>query len=81
MNFDIGTNARGNYEESMQKTYGTFTKMTNILLTFLGEITAFTNSLWIKFHSDTTKAKRGFKAEYYTAKRVLGKYCVSLHFR
>ncbi|CAB4021953.1 Zinc metallo ase nas-6 [Paramuricea clavata] len=48
-----------------------------LLETFCGNtlpksITAFANSLWIKFHSDSTQARRGFKAEYYTERRSLG---------
>lgn len=35
-------------------------------------VTAFANSLWIKFHSDASNPRTGFKAIYYTESRVVG---------
>ena len=45
---------------------------------FVETITAFANSLWIKFYSDATQQKNGFKAQYYTERRKFGKNSVFL---
>ena len=42
------------------------------LFSFLETLTAFANSLWIKFRSDATQTRNGFKMEYYTEKRSIG---------